>query len=590
MALRIWSWGVVVLFGATLVCSAVQAQQTDEAAGAVIDAIKKDNPDASITINPTTGLPSSITNLTPNVDPSAALAASRNEAGDPSEADVRNAVETWLATGVLSAGYSNKKAQNVITEVRKDNDIPDRSVAKIEQRLNNIPVFGSSAKVSVEQSLAVSTFTGSQSKVDIETTTPKITEDQADAAARAKIDEINKTEGEEVAPMPLAPESSKGPATYKLVIFDPKLFNLKDKGGTRLAWLVSIETYRVFVDALTGEVFHYYIDQPSGMIRRLYDLSEQSTFPGTMMLDEEKKERSEAVPEDAVEAFINTGLVRDFYYLVLGRDGVDDTDGSGPKGGGVMESYVRHGTTRNAFWCTGAFKPTCPKADVMVYGPGFAGALDIVGHEITHGVIIHQTGLKYFSESGAVNESLADIFGTLIELQVKGAGGNWVIGESLPGSSVQKPLRSMSDPTLKDEAGKSQFDKTAKYSSTNRGQPDYYADIVTTSDALCGTQPRQDNGCVHFNSGILNKFAYLISEGGEHRGSTVTGIGRYKLARIAYRALTEKVTDATNLVQAADGFVLSCAELASRNLAGITDADCQQVKTARQAVGLYLGS
>ena len=60
------------------------------------------------------------------------------------------------------------------------------------------------------------------------------------------------------------------------------------------------------------------------------------------------------------------------------------------------------------------------------------------------------------------------------------------------------------------------------------------------------------NGCVHFNSGVLNKLAYLISEGGEHKGQTVAGIGRQKLARIAYRALTTKLNATSSLVHAAE--------------------------------------
>ena len=63
----------------------------------------------------------------------------------------------------------------------------------------------------------------------------------------------------------------------------------------------------------------------------------------------------------------------------------------------------------------------CPKANVMVYGPGFAGALDVVGHEVTHGIIAHEADLVYADESGAVNEALADIFGTLIEFQARTA-------------------------------------------------------------------------------------------------------------------------------------------------------------------------
>jgi len=120
---------------------------------------------------------------------------------------------------------------------------------------------------------------------------------------------------------------------------------------------------------------------------------------------------------------------------------------------------------------------------------------------------------------------------------------------------------------------------------TNRGQPDHYSEYVARADALCDTTWDYLNGCVHFNSGVLNKLAFLISEGGEHKGQTVAGIGRQKLARIAYRALTTKLNATSGLVHAADSFVSACTDLAGA-AAGITAQDCVQVENARRAVGL----
>jgi Zn-dependent metalloprotease len=224
----------------------------------------------------------------------------------------------------------------------------------------------------------------------------------------------------------------------------------------------------------------------------------------------------------------------------------------------------------------------------MVYGPGFAGALDVVGHEVTHGVIQFEADLVYADEAGAVNESLADIFGTLIELQA--GGGNWTIGEGLPGFSAASPMRSMSDPHLSKGPNTSLFNKAQAYSATNRGQPDHYSEYVARSDPLCDTTNDYFYGCVHFNSGVLNKFAYLISEGGQHKGETVTGVGPNKLARIAYRALTTKLNSSSGLVQAADAFVAACSDLVGAGVGGITAQDCVQVEKAKQSVGLAAGS
>jgi thermolysin len=95
---------------------------------------------------------------------------------------------------------------------------------------------------------------------------------------------------------------------------------------------------------------------------------------------------------------------------------------------------------------------------------------------------------------------------------------------------------------------------------------------------------------VHFNSGILNKFAYLVSEGGTHRGVTVTGIGRKKLARITYRAMTVGLNQSSTLAHAANAFVESCFELAGAEIAGVIPANCEQVLASQQAVGLVVPS
>jgi Zn-dependent metalloprotease len=134
------------------------------------------------------------------------------------------------------------------------------------------------------------------------------------------------------------------------------------------------------------------------------------------------------------------------------------------------------------------------------------------------------------------------------------------------------------------------FDRTAKFSLANRGQPDTYAEVLTPDDPQCGSTAYQDNGCVHFNSGILNKFAFLISEGGTHRGITVAGIGRTKLARITYRTMTVGLNQSSTLSQAANAFVESCYELASAEVASLIPADCEQVSAAQRAVALEVPS
>ena len=551
--------------------------------------LRKTHPNLRVVINPATGLPSSVMGLSPQAGAgSPSLGAS--DAKEQTEEQTKRAVEAYFGTGGLSSLYpaKNKSAKPEYVGRRKDPDLPNRYVAEVEQRVNGVPVFGSTAKLNVDSSLGVTKYSGTVSTVALDSTTPKIAEGEAIAAARAKLTDVLRSAPDASRAFPLAPDPNNAEvAKPNLVVFDPALIGKAKGGTTRLAWLVNIDAFRIFVDANTGEAFYYYRDQPSGgMLRRIFDLGQTTTFPGSVGIDEEKRARAETLAPEALTAFRNAGLVRDYFFLTFGRDGFDDNAG---QGGSPMEAYVRHGRTQNAYWCTSK-SYDCPKGNVMVYGPGYAGALDIVAHEMTHGIIAHEKNLLYLNEPGAVNESLADIFGALIELDARGDGGNWLIGEASPGFSVTAPLRSLADPNLRDANGKSMFDRNAKFSLSNRGQPDNYADVLTPDDMQCGSTAYNDNGCVHFNSGILNKFAFLISEGGTHRGITVTGIGRYKLARITYRAMTVGLNQSSTLSHAANAFVESCYELSSAQVAGLIPTDCEQVVAAQRAVALEVPS
>jgi Zn-dependent metalloprotease len=550
-----------------------------------VDELRKTNQSISVEVDRSTGLPTAIKGLTPRPDPSVALTATRSLGGEPSEDDVRRAVEAFMATSQIRSAFPQGNAQErkVVTQVRRDPDIKGQSVAHVTQRLNGIPVFGSSAKYVVNPALAVTDITASYSTVAISSTTPSITADEAATVARAHVRDLLSKRARDPGLDRLFSSLDSIQPKSELTIFDPALLRARgaNSGPLRLTWLVSVDSLRVFVDAENRNVLFFYRDHPSVMVRRVYDLSSNNVFPGQKVLDEETNERVDLVPTDAMRAFQNTGFVRDFFYIVLGRSGLE---AAGAKANMPLESYVRYSSEQNARWCKDQ-SVNCPKANVMVYGPGFAGALDVVGHEVTHGIIAHEADLVYADESGAVNEALADIFGTLIEFQARDGAGNWAIGESLPGYSEASPMRSMAEPHLKAQGSASLFNKSQPFSVTNRGQPDHYSEYVARTDALCDTTWDYLNGCVHFNSGVLNKLAYLISEGGEHKGQTVTGIGRQKLARIAYRALTTKLNATSSLVHAADSFVSACSDLAGA-VAGITAQDCVQVENARRAVGL----
>ncbi len=551
-----------------------------------VEALKDLNPELRIVINPATGLPSSITGFKP--DP-ASLAAGARAIGEPTEEDTRRIVESFLSTSGLSAALPtrNRQAELRYTGRRKDPDIPGRFVANVEQRVGNVKVFGSSARLTVENSLGVTRFQGTLSSVAVSDTVPTVTEEDAIVRARGKLAEMMR--GSPSAPAPplqMGPNPDTAPATGELVVFDPALLRSRIKGGARLAWMIAIDSFRIFVDAKTGEVFHSYRDKPTALIRRVYDLASSDT---TAIVDEDARTQAASIPRDAEQAFRYSGIVRDYFYLNFGRNSFDDNDEDGPNGGAPLESFVRYGNVRNAFWCP--FKSyDCPRPNVMVFGPGYAGAVDIVAHEMVHGIIQHEANLIYSDEPGAVNEAFADIFAVLIEFYARSGRGNWLIGEDAPGFSMERPLRSLAHPNLTDEAGTATFDPSARFSSVNRGQPSHYGEVVRPDDPICASTWLNDNGCVHFNSGIINKFAHLIAEGGEHRGTIVTGIGLEKLGRLTYRTLTTQLNQTSDLMETAEGFLQSCLDLSFRKVGGFTEADCDSVMAAQQAVGLVFGS
>ena len=149
----------------------------------------------------------------------------------------------------------------------------------------------------------------------------------------------------------------------------------------------------------------------------------------------------------------------------------------------------------------------------MVYGDGFANADDVVGHELTHGITEYTSNLLYLNQSGAINESLSDVFGELLDL-TNGTGNDgpsvrWDVGEDLP---VIGAIRDMADPGRFGDPDR-------------RGSPNYY-------------NGADDSGGVHTNSGVNNKAAALLVDGGTFNGQTITALGITKTARIYYETET----------------------------------------------------
>jgi len=229
------------------------------------------------------------------------------------------------------------------------------------------------------------------------------------------------------------------------------------------------------------------IPSPEGKKHRLiYDLQGRDfhALPGKLVRSEGQARTTDIAVN---EAYDHSGVTYDFYREVFNRNSLDD------KGMSLISSVHLLRKMNNAFW----------NGEQMVYGDGdgkefirFTKGLDVVGHELSHGVIAHTCRLAYQNESGALNEHFADVFGVMVAQWKKkqtAAQADWLIGAGIMGPSTKaKSLRTF-------KAGKAYED-----------------------DPLLGTDPQPkhlrdkykgsaDNGGVHINSGIPNHAFYLAA-------------------------------------------------------------------------------
>ncbi|WP_438485781.1 M4 family metallopeptidase [Streptomyces sp. S186] len=246
----------------------------------------------------------------------------------------------------------------------------------------------------------------------------------------------------------------------------------------------------------------------------------------------------------AVDAAYGAQQTWDYYKNVHGRSGIKG-DGKG------ATSRVHYGKDYvNAFWDDSCF--------CMTYGDGQGNnkpltALDVAGHEMSHGVTSATAGLEYSGESGGLNEATSDIFGASVAFYAKNPAepGSYFIGKKIDINGDGKPLRYMDKPS-KD------------------GQ------------SLDNWSPDAGNVDVHYSSGIANHFFYLLSEGsgpkdanGDHYdsptadGSKVTGIGRDKAEKIWFKALTAYMTSTTDYKAAREATVKAATDLYGKDSAEV---------------------
>jgi bacillolysin len=262
-------------------------------------------------------------------------------------------------------------------------------------------------------------------------------------------------------------------------------------------------------------------EDPQGV---LWTIDASGTTPENLNVKQVESTNNAWSNKIAVSAHFNAGVAYDYYKKTHNRLSLNGKGGSIISIVNIKETSETTGKVQNmdnAFW----------NGEFMAYGNGnsffkpLAGGLDVAGHEMTHGVIENTANLNYQGQSGAINESMADVFGVLIDRQ----DGDWVVGEDV---MLKGPfLRSLSDPNSGD-------------------QPASMSQIYT------GTE---DNGGVHTNSGIPNRAFYLFA-------STLTGSEEQKKAKaeqVYYRALTKYLTRSSKFIDLRAAIVQACTDLSA---------------------------
>jgi Zn-dependent metalloprotease len=287
--------------------------------------------------------------------------------------------------------------------------------------------------------------------------------------------------------------------------------------------------------------------------RTVYDCSNSTSLPSATAA---RREDGPASANDSVNnAFDGLGSTRDFYKEVLERDSID---GRGMR----LNGYVHYGNGfNNAFW----------DGRHMVFGDGdgelftdFTKSLDVIAHELTHGVTELTAGLAYHKQPGALNESISDVFGSLVKQWSRkqtADQADWLIGAEIFTPEIDADaLRSMKAPGT-------------AYNNKLFGrdpQPDNMSKFVMLPDTDEG-----DNGGVHINSGIPNKAFYL----------TAIGIGGFAWeapGHIWYAAL-QASSELTDFQQFAD-----MTHIKAGQLYGMQSAEQQAVMSAWKEVGIRI--
>jgi len=453
-----------------------------------------------------------------------------------------------------------------LRRVQPDFDFPEHRHLRYDQRISGVRVFGRQVVQQVDSSGRTLTVFGHFEeglRIDVN---PSLTADQAVRAAEG------------------------GYPAGARAVSEPELVVLTREGAPVLTWMLHVRfdqhLDRVFIDAHDGHLAWQYDDlrtaaavgvgtgvwgdqkkvstdsssdgfrardQLRPPVVETYDLRFDTGLLTQLLRTHSFNAANLARTTDntwhdgaVVDAHAYAGWTYDYYYKVHGRRGID---GNNLPIHNVTHFFPRSFNYSNAFWD--------PVLDAMFYGDGdgfygpFSGALDVVAHELTHGVTQYTWDGIYAAESGALNEAFSDIMGAAVEFffEPEGSGrhhSDYWLGEDLPYTfdPPHTATRSMENPGI------------FCYADTGC-DPDNYS---------IRYRGQVDGGGVHVNSGIANQAFYLLVEGGVNRtsGIAVSGLGaarREDAEKIFYRGFTLYLTPSAGFRDARAATIQAATDL-----------------------------
>jgi Zn-dependent metalloprotease len=471
--------------------------------------------------------------------------------------------------------------------VAADQDDFGKTHLRLQQSRDGVEVFGSQL-ISHLDGGKVASVGGRAVDVTAVDTTPTLGEGQAIEAAKKELGYTG-----EFADEPKA----------KLVVLPHSVFSAQPTGEASLTWQVTLHVedgtsatamHQYFVDAKDGKVVwhydslpkdgtgyslyngtvpvpsvyappsgifgaHYNMQDPGHGNASVFDMNGGTAAPRAQFIDSDNIWGDGTVGNSqsaAVDAQYGVAKAWDYFASVFGRRGWDNA-------GMEVDSHVHYGANyNNAFETPGANYLSFGDGDGSRFSP--LVSLDVVAHEFTHGITEHTAGLIYANESGALNESFSDIFGTAVEFNYK-SDANYLIAEQCytPGSAGDA-LRDMANPTV-----------------NSYGSRYYQGACTPVGDP---NNPNYNDNCgVHTNSGIMNNVFYLLAVGGTHPTShiTVPSIGRRNAEQIFYRALTLYLTPSAKFYDARVATVNAAVDFF-----GTDSVQHRAVEAAWEAVGV----